>query len=136
MRDPLERISRKLGKCGHWKKEACLDSLMFERKVVVRFDDDSISATYPTGEVESVEWQAIMRAVIETNDSGPWGADFWWILEGEVTRCTFPQGAAGELDAMEVFPIRFPGFDQDALDTANRSTSNERFVCWERCHAE
>jgi hypothetical protein len=68
---------------------------------------------------------------IETNDSGPWGADFWWLLEGQAVRCTFPQGATGELEAVAQLSTRFPSFDYEAVLQANHCTSNARFVCWD-----
>jgi len=107
----------------------------FESKVIVRVDDKGISATFPTGKSEQIAWSEVKRVAIETNDSGPWGADFWWLLEGEARRCAYPQGATGELEAMDVFPTRFPGFSHEAVIKANCSISNARFVCWERSNA-
>jgi hypothetical protein len=72
---------------------------------------------------------------IETNDSGPWGADFWWSIEGTDGRVAYPQGASGELEALTVFRKVLPGFDAAAVAQANRCTSNARFVCWERSGA-
>ena len=117
------------------KRAAQRDARLFERKVIVRFDDATISSTYPSGETQSIAWSDVRRVAIETNDSGPWGADFWWLLEGDAGRCTYPQGATGELEAMAVFPRKFPGFSHEAVIEASGCTSNARFVCWERPHA-
>jgi hypothetical protein len=103
-----------------------------ESKIVVSFDESGISAAYPNGVTQAIAWSEVERVAIETNDSGPWGADFWWLLEGETRRCAYPQGAAGELEAMAALPSRFPGFDHGAVIEANCSTSNARFLCWER----
>jgi len=108
------------------------EALLPERKFVVSFDESGIAAAYPTGEIAAIAWSEVQRVAIETNDSGPWGADFWWLLEGETRRCAYPQGATGEIEAMAAFPFRFPGFDHEAFGAANRSTSNARFLCWER----
>ena len=103
-----------------------------ESEIVVSFDERGISASYPKGEVAAIAWSEVQRVAIETNDSGPWGADFWWLLEGETRRCAFPQGATGELEALAELPSRFPGFSHEAFGAANRCTSNARFLCWER----
>lgn len=117
------------------KRQERRDALLFERKVIVRVDDNGISATFPTGKSEQIAWSEVKRVAIETNDSGPWGADFWWLLEGEARRCAYPQGATGEIEAMDAFTTRFPGFSHEAVIKANGSTSNARFVCWERSNA-
>ena len=131
----LERVFSPLLSWWLRKRQERRDALLFERKVIVRLDDSGISASYPTGESQTVSWPEIQRVAIETNDSGPWGADFWWLLEGETKRCTFPQGATGEIAAVEAFPARFPGFSHEAVTKANHCTSNARFLCWERSSA-
>lgn len=103
----------------------------FERKVIVSFDENGISAVFPEGRTEAIAWSEVQRVAIETNDSGPWGADFWWLLEGEAKRCTYPQGATGELEALTALPSKFPGFSHEAVVAANCCTSNARFLCWE-----
>ena len=116
----------------HRRRQARREAVIAEGKVIVSFDESGIAATFPKGEVEAIAWSEVQRVAIETNDSGPWGADFWWLLEGEAKRCAFPQGATGELEAMATFPSRFPGFSHEAVISANCSTSNARFLCWER----
>jgi hypothetical protein len=118
-----------------WKRrrhEERRAALLPESQVVVSFDESGISAAYPDGVTQAIAWSEVERVAIETNDSGPWGADFWWLLEGETRRCAYPQGATGELEAMAAFPSRFPGFSHEAFGAANRCTSNARFLCWER----
>jgi len=116
----------------HGRRQERREALLPERKIVVRFDENGISAAFPEGQTEAIAWSEVQRVAIETNDSGPWGADFWWLLEGEAKRCAYPQGATGELEAMAAFPSRFPGFSHEAVTAANCSTSNARFLCWER----
>jgi hypothetical protein len=103
----------------------------FERDVVVSTSDFGITAEYPTGTVQTIGWTSISRIAVETNDSGPWGADVWWCLEGLSSSCTFPQGATGEASAIDEIHRRFPGFEIRGMN----STSNNRFVCWEKGHA-
>ena len=117
------------------KREERTAALMFERKVLVHFNDEGISATYPDGRIETIAWPAVERIAIETNDSGPWGADVWWLVEGESARCAYPQGATGDPEALAEFPRRFLGFDDAKVIAAMGCTSNARFVCWERAPA-
>ena len=114
------------------KREERRSALMFERQVVVKFDDAGIAAAYPGGEVQSISWSEVQCVAIETNDSGPWGADLWWLLEGGPNRCAYPGGARGEQEALAEYPKRFSGFSDAAVIEAMGCTSNARFVCWQR----
>ena len=113
------------------KRQEQRDSLMFERKVVVEFDDIGVSAAFPSGETQTISWHDVTCVAIETNDSGPWGADVWWLLEGKAHRVAYPQGATGD-SMLDQFSSRFPGFSDSAVIAAMGSTANARFVCWER----
>lgn len=124
----LERISA----WWHRKQQERRDALMFERKVIVRCDEEGISAAFPSGKNEAIAWSEVQRVAIETNDSGPWGSDLWWLLEGDAKRCAYPLGATGEREALALFPAKFPGFSHEAVIEAHGSTSNARFLCWER----
>jgi hypothetical protein len=111
------------------------DALMFERAVVVTLDGTGISAAYPQGEVQGISWGEVEQVTIETNDSGPWGADVWWILTGAGRSCSYPGGATGEQEALAEFRKRLPQFQDEQLTKAMCSTSNAQFVCWQRKHA-
>jgi hypothetical protein len=112
-------------------REARHVELMPEQRVVVTADAEGIRAAYPDGSLQQILWREVTRVLIETNDSGPWGADFWWIIEGASARCAYPQGATGESEAMKTLGDALPGFDWKAVVEANTSTSNARFVCWD-----
>ncbi len=103
----------------------------FEREVVVSVSDTGVTAEYPTGTVLTIQWSSIERISVETNDSGPWGVDVWWILECPTGTCYFPLGATGEEAALVEFKHRFAGFEVKGMN----STSNAKFVCWEKLHA-
>jgi hypothetical protein len=107
---------------------------MFERAVIVKIDDMGISVSYPKGELQSISWPEVEKVTIETNDSGPWGADVWWILNGSGKVCSYPGGATGEQEALAEFPKRFPRFSDEQVIRAMGSTSNAQFVCWQREH--
>ena len=117
------------------KRKERADALMFERAVVVTIDDTGVSAAYSEGDVQRIAWHEVEQITIETNDSGPWGADVWWILAGTAGRCTYPGGATGEQEALAEFPKRFAQFNDQAVIQAMGSTSNAQFVCWKREHA-
>lgn len=105
---------------------------MFERQVVVEVNDAGIAAAYPGGEIQRISWSEVQCVAIETNDSRPWGADVWWLLEGGASRCAYPGGATGEHEALAEYPKRFSGFSEAAVIEAMGSTSNARFVGWQR----
>ncbi|TXH72025.1 MAG: hypothetical protein E6Q88_07150 [Lysobacteraceae bacterium] len=114
------------------RREARLEALMFERKVIVSFDAARVSVNYPGEALRSIAWSEVERVAIETNDSGPWGADVWWLLEGRDTRVAYPQGATGDLDLLDAYSEQFPEFDHSAVIQAMGCATNARFVCWRR----
>lgn len=64
---------------------------------------------------------------VETNDSGPWGADVWWLLtdrNGEM-KVAFPQLATGEDAALDRLRT-LPGFQIAGMN----SIDNDRHLCW------
>jgi hypothetical protein len=71
----------------------------------------------------------VQRVAIETNDSGPWGADVWWLIEGSQARCTYPGGATGDIEALKVLEHRLTGFSDERVVQVMGCTSNKRFVC-------
>ncbi|MDG2004015.1 MAG: hypothetical protein P8J20_11860 [Novosphingobium sp.] len=88
-------------------------------------DHDGNEASVPTAEISGI--------VIETNDSGPWGADVWWLLFGadEQQTCAFPQGATGEQAALDHL-MDLPGFDYEQMIAAMSSTENAVFPVWRK----
>jgi hypothetical protein len=108
------------------------DALAFERQIIVRMDERGISALYPGGTVRPIAWSEVERIAIVTNDSGPWGSDVWWVLEGADNRCAYPQGASGDEAALAEMQRRFEGFNNAAVIEAMGSTSNASFVCWQK----
>lgn len=121
-----------------WKRwrEARRDALMFERKVIVSFDEARVRVRYPDDTTHTIAWDDVECIAIETNDSGPWAADVWWLLEGRDARVAYPQGATGDLDLLDVYPGRFPQFDHGAVVQAMGCATNARFVCWRRDDAQ
>jgi hypothetical protein len=119
---------------GRWLaslRKARAQSLWPERTVKVVVSDTGLSAVFPTGESQFVSWEDVARVLVATDDSGPWGADVWWVLEGTGVRCKFPQGATGEDAALAEIRRRFPSFEAKGMNSA----SNATFVCWEKGQA-
>ncbi len=65
---------------------------------------------------------------VETDDSGPWGADVWWLLEGKTgeTCVAFPQLSAGEEAVLSRLQL-LPGFVVNGMN----SVPNARHLCWQ-----
>jgi len=93
--------------------------------------DDRIDALDPKEELKSVSFEELRGVMIETNDTGPIGADVWWLLFGADDRlaCAFPQGATGEKEAVGRL-MSLPGFDHEAMIMAMGSTTNAVFPVW------
>lgn len=107
-----------------------------EADFVVSFVEGEIVVQHPQGTIEQVKLDELQAVLIETNDSGPWGSDLWWILvgtpgegEGSHHGCMFPGGASGETEILDVLQA-LPGFDNGAVIEAMGSTDNARFLCW------
>lgn len=100
-------------------------SVMREGKLVIVVEPDGTRVEADTDE--------LALAHITTNDSGPIGADVWWVLEdaGEIILCGWPQGASGESDVID-WLVKLPGFDHEAMIRAMSSTDNADFVVWRR----
>jgi hypothetical protein len=97
----------------------------------VSVGDLAIVVQDQNGDTQSVTKDRLSGVMIETNDSGPWGVDFWWILLDDKSElaCAFPQGATGEKDAIK-YLMQLEEFNLDALGNAMRSTNNQAFVVW------
>jgi hypothetical protein len=102
-----------------------------ESQWVVTIDGDRIAVADPKGERREIGRADLRAVAIETNDSGPWGSDFWWLMIGPDMKlaCAYPQGAAGESEAMD-WLFALPGFDHEAMIRASASTGNAFFELW------
>jgi hypothetical protein len=119
----LRRIRRHL-------RDAKLDP---ESRWIVEIDDENISVTDDNGKRTSLAKAELTGVAVETNDSGPVGIDFWWLLyeaDGGIA-CAVPQGATGEPALVEYLQA-LPGFDNTAFTKAIRSTDDDVFALWTR----
>ncbi|MCA9075570.1 MAG: hypothetical protein KDA93_11095 [Planctomycetaceae bacterium] len=103
-----------------------------EASFVVTCDEESVVCQRPNGDKKQVRWDDLRAVLIETNDTGPWGTDVYWLLVGRDAQsgCVVPQGATGE-EALLTQLQQLPGFDNEALIEAMGSTENQKFLCWE-----
>lgn len=94
-------------------------------------EDNLIRVRDEQGGLQFVGTNDLSAVVIETNDSGPWGLDVWWLLfgAGDQLACAFPLGAVEE-SALLDYLTGLPGFDHGQLSKAMRSTANARFPVW------
>ena len=104
-----------------------------EARWVVAVDEAAIRVTDGRGETQGVGKAELSRVAIETNDSGPWGADVWWLLFDAEDRvaCAFPLGATGEKAALD-YLAALPGFDHSEMAKAMACTDNALFPVWRR----
>ena len=91
-----------------------------ESRFVVRLSDSEIACERPDGTVERVGWADLRKVEVVTTDDGPTAGG-----------CAVPQGATGESQLLERLQT-LPGFDSEAVIEAMASTSNRRFLCWQR----
>lgn len=93
---------------------------------------DEIVCLPPTGAEQRIRVRDLGSVHVETNASGPLGADVWWVLKDAQGRtCVrFPQLASGEgavLDRLRMLP----GFRPDGMNSAEPAT----FRCWSQAES-
>ncbi|MDB5701111.1 MAG: hypothetical protein JWL66_1310 [Sphingomonadales bacterium] len=89
--------------------------------------EDEIVCRAPKRAEQRIRMADLAAVYVETNESGPWGADVWWLLNDNTgqTKVAFPQLATGEEAALERLRL-LPGFAVQGMN----STENTRFICW------
>lgn len=88
---------------------------------------DEIVCRAPKQADQRISMADLGAVYVETNDSGPWRADVWWLLNDKAgqTQVTFPQLAKGEDAALERLRL-LPGFEARGMN----SGENAQFMCW------
>ena len=96
-------------------------------------DGERISVRDDAGETKALAKGDLSGVAVETNDSGPWGADVWWLLFDGSDRlaCAFPQGATGEKAVIDHI-MALPAFDHEAMIKAMASTENALVPVWRK----
>jgi hypothetical protein len=106
-------------------------SLDPESRFVVRMSETEIVCERPDGKTERVGWGDLQRVEILTTSDGPIAPDVFWILHGTEGGCAIPHGATGDRELLERLQT-LPGFDNATLIEAMGSTTERRFLCWQR----
>jgi len=116
-----------------WLKKRREAKLWPEARWTVSVDESGFRSADHKGEGRAVALTDLSGVTIATNDSGPWGADVWWLLFGADGKlvCLFPQGATGEKPVIDRL-MKLPGFDFEQLTNAMCSTDNATFPVWRR----
>ena len=127
--DMINKIKSWWQDLKHRQQQRNAPGLWPENTVVVTLENNTISVKYPKEDISSIKLNQIRKIIIETNDSGPWGADFWYFLEGEEKTISFPQGATGEPELANSL-MKLPRFNFEEFEKAMRSTENAIFLCW------
>lgn len=81
--------------------------------------------------VGRIRWADLERVEIVTNDSGPWGEDFWWVLAAPEDVIPIPSERVHNDDQLFSRLLKLDGFDKHRLAEAIGSTTDNRFVVWE-----
>ncbi|WP_313535733.1 hypothetical protein [Sphingomonas sp.] len=102
-----------------------------EARWIVALEAEDITVTDDSGGTKHLACVDLRGVAIETNDSGPWGTDVWWLLFGADDRvaCAYPQGASGEKAVLDHL-CALPGFDFAEMAKAMGSTDNAIFAVW------
>lgn len=102
-----------------------------EPSAILEWDDIHITCRRANGLVERLEWVKLQAVYLETDDSGPFACDVCWLLVGTDSGMVIPCGAQGE-DSLLQRLQQLPGFDNEAVIEAMKTTEERRFLCWKR----
>ena len=100
---------------------------------MISISPTDIRVTDLEGQTRIAMKSQLSGVAIETNDTGPWGADVWWLLFGPEDRlvASYPQGATGEESLLD-YLIELPGFDHAEMIKAMSCAENAVFPVWRR----
>jgi len=118
----LKALGNRMGHFGHQKT-----------KDRVEFDELSVTHFRADGEVEILSWDDLHEVGIVTTDEGPLSEDVFFVLlaADRATGCVIPQFSEGSQELLSRLQ-ELKGFDSEAVITAMSTTSNSKFVCWEK----
>ena len=107
--------------------------LMPEAGWHISVDETLFACRDPKGMTSQIAITDLSGVIVETNDSGPWGTDLWWLLFGADDRVAiaFPGGATGEKQVVDRL-MKLPSFDHGQMIKAMASTQNAVFPLWRK----
>jgi len=102
-----------------------------EAQVLVADHGDFVSSVYPNGTIQTLSWKDLIRIEIQTNDTGPWDWDVWFVLVGTKDEVSFPLGATGQEEVLAKLET-VTGAEREQLIAGMNCTTDRTFVTWER----
>jgi len=102
-----------------------------ETPFIIRLSDLEVVCERPDGSVERVGWSDLQKVEVVKTSEGPFVPDVFWVLHGTTGVCAVPQGATGDNELLQRLQA-LPGFDNQAFIEAMTSTSDRRFLCWQK----
>lgn len=107
---------------------------MREEDWIVGIRNGILSVISPTQKSAEIRFEEIKGIAIETNDSGPFGADvIWHVSDGKIT-IHFPMGARGEKEVVEEL-MKIDSFNYQEMIDAMGSVDNKVFILLNRTEA-
>ena len=97
----------------------------------VRADEAGISLA-ADGARRDLGWNDITSVKIEVNDRQPFGAEFWWVIEGSSGRLSWQRESQGANEVAEAMKSHLGGFNEHIVALAEEWRSDARFTCWDR----
>ncbi len=86
---------------------------------------DEIRIQDPGGDSSYIHLNDLRKVLVNSNDTGPWGYDVWYVLEGSKGKIAFPLETDGSEEVLALL-LTLPGFELRGMD----STDNAWFECW------
>lgn len=104
----------------------------YKSPFVVTFDGKEVRSSHPKRSYGSVLISQIVEVGVLTTDEGPIAPDVWiMLLDDDGLTCTFPSDAEGSKPVIDLL-LTFEGFDHRTFIEAIGSTSNAKFVVWQK----
>ena len=98
----------------------------------VTIDSEKIITTDPENNIWSFPTEELIKVIIQTNDTGPWGIDLWWrLVSNKGTTLSVPGGANGE-NYMLQYLQSLVGFNNEQVIEAMACTDIREFVCYNK----
>jgi hypothetical protein len=97
----------------------------------VAFDDRSIRSVRSGRDDDVMNWNDLVRVVVEPVEPASGEEELFVVLEGRWTDWVVPFGAPDATSLLERL-LSLPGFNRAEFGKALKCCSTKRFVCWER----
>lgn len=103
------------------------------RQIRFSFDGHTITAEGPLAHRTSVRIEDIHEIGVETDDTGPYVEDVFWLINRDSDSLRIPQDTPVFKSLMDAFRS-FDGFDWQPFIEAMACTDRRYFLCWRRPH--